>query len=244
MNSDKEEEGTREVEMDVSEGGPVEGERPPNDIPADSSLSDGATARNATESLTFAISAEDMANILHHVIAPDLSSSSSSSQQSSSPRVLLKVPNPETSSSQQPASSTSPLVASIPIATPILLSDQPAPETCAWSQHRNILKSLHSCYSAPNPLPIISTVREELYGLPSMVKRLVRDKRLREHEGCVNCINFSWQGDLLASGSDDLHVVLWDWRRGRVVSKFETGHIANVFQVRHFSGLGVWRRTS
>ena len=240
MNSDKEMEDTSEVRMDVSGGGPGEGEPPPDGSSVDLNLPDSASAaRDTSESLAFAVSAEDMANIQHHAAAPDLSSpSSSSSRQSSSPRILLKFPNSDASpSDQQPpaqaaSATTSPLVTSIPIATPIFLNSQLSPETWAWSNHHNILTSLHACYSAPNPLPIILSVRQELYGLPSLVKRLVLDKRLREHEGCVNCINFSWQGDLLASGSDDLQVVLWDWRRGKVASKFDTGHVANVFQVR------------
>ena len=64
-----------------------------------------------------------------------------------------------------------------------------------------------------------------------MVQRLRLERRLKEHNGCVNCINFSWSGRWLASGSDDLHVVLWDWARGNMVSKFDSGHVANVFQV-------------
>lgn len=48
----------------------------------------------------------------------------------------------------------------------------------------------------------------------------------------MNCINFSFDGRLLASGSDDLHVVLWDWAKGRPVGKLDSGHVANVFQVR------------
>lgn len=63
------------------------------------------------------------------------------------------------------------------------------------------------------------------------MKRLRLEHKLEEHEGCVNCINFSPSGQLLASGSDDLQVVLWDWVKGTKMAKFESGHIANVFQV-------------
>ncbi len=63
------------------------------------------------------------------------------------------------------------------------------------------------------------------------MQRLKLERQLKEHEGCVNCINFSPSGELLASGSDDLQVVLWDWAKGRKMAKLESGHHANVFQV-------------
>ena len=102
----------------------------------------------------------------------------------------------------------------------------------------NILNSIFSCSTALDPLSIVSSLRRDLYGMPSTVQRLVMEKRLKEHQGCVNCINFSWQGDVLASSGDDSRVVQWDWQRGRVVSQFDSGHVANVFQVRGMRGRG------
>ena len=52
------------------------------------------------------------------------------------------------------------------------------------------------------------------------------------HSGCVNTINFSYDGLLLASGSDDQRIILWDWERGVVKVAMETDHVANIFQVR------------
>ena len=63
------------------------------------------------------------------------------------------------------------------------------------------------------------------------MKRLILERQLKDHDGCVNCINFSSTGQLLSSGSDDLHVILWDWATGYKVAKFDSGHVANVFQV-------------
>ena len=82
-----------------------------------------------------------------------------------------------------------------------------------------------------DPLLAQPWFQQQWYGLPSFVKRLRLEKRLEAHEGCVNCINFSPSGQLLVSGSDDLHVVIWDWVRGRMLSKLESGHISNIFQV-------------
>jgi len=39
-------------------------------------------------------------------------------------------------------------------------------------------------------------------------------------------------GDLLASGSDDLDIVIWDWAKGKKKIAYESGHTSNVFQVK------------
>ena len=58
-------------------------------------------------------------------------------------------------------------------------------------------------------------------------------QRLKEegHQGCVNCINFSWDGHSLVSGSDDLKLIIWDWQRGISQTTLDTDHVANIFQV-------------
>ncbi|KAI4462757.1 wd repeat domain-containing family [Holotrichia oblita] len=54
--------------------------------------------------------------------------------------------------------------------------------------------------------------------------------KLENHKGCVNSLNFHPDGSLLASGSDDLKVVVWDWKCGKSLLSFETKHRSNVFQ--------------
>lgn len=98
--------------------------------------------------------------------------------------------------------------------------------------HTHPLHSLYSRQLSPDPILSLSAFRQSYYPLKSFVQRLKLETRLREHEGCVNCINFSTSGEMLASGSDDLHVVLWDWARGRMMAKYDTGHVANVFQAK------------
>ncbi len=39
-------------------------------------------------------------------------------------------------------------------------------------------------------------------------------------------------GTLLASGSDDMNIVLWRWDQSKPYIVFESGHRSNVFQVR------------
>lgn len=60
------------------------------------------------------------------------------------------------------------------------------------------------------------------------------------HSGCVNTINFSQDGFLLASGSDDQRIILWDWERGVVKVAMETDHMANIFQVCVYNNYGLW----
>ncbi|NWW69708.1 DCAF8 factor, partial [Climacteris rufus] len=54
---------------------------------------------------------------------------------------------------------------------------------------------------------------------------------LEGHTGCVNTLHFNQRGTRLASGSDDLKVLVWDWLRRQPVLQFDSGHKSNVFQL-------------
>ncbi|XP_013180878.1 PREDICTED: DDB1- and CUL4-associated factor 8 [Papilio xuthus] len=71
---------------------------------------------------------------------------------------------------------------------------------------------------------------QKFYGSLHAVYRLEKLHNLNKHHGCVNSINFHPEGHLLASGSDDMNVVVWDWARNRALQSIKTGHRANVFQ--------------
>ena len=47
----------------------------------------------------------------------------------------------------------------------------------------------------------------------------------------MNTLNFNQKGNLLASSSDDISVVIWDWAIGKKNHSFDSGHRSNVFQV-------------
>ncbi|OXB51725.1 UNVERIFIED_CONTAM: hypothetical protein H355_015653, partial [Colinus virginianus] len=70
----------------------------------------------------------------------------------------------------------------------------------------------------------------EACGARVFVQRFRLQHGLEAHTGCVNTLHFNQRGTWLASGSDDLRVVVWDWLRRRPVLEFESGHKSNVFQ--------------
>lgn len=71
-----------------------------------------------------------------------------------------------------------------------------------------------------------------------MVKRFELQFKMEKHEGCVNALHFNRIGTLLASGSDDLNIVIWNWIQNRPALIYDSGHRSNVFQAKFmpFSG--------
>jgi hypothetical protein len=65
----------------------------------------------------------------------------------------------------------------------------------------------------------------------SFVRRMKLTHSLNHHDGCVNSLNFNRIGTLLASGSDDYQVCVWDWANPGLILSFDSGHKSNVFQV-------------
>ncbi|XP_066500011.1 WD and tetratricopeptide repeats protein 1 isoform X1 [Hoplias malabaricus] len=64
------------------------------------------------------------------------------------------------------------------------------------------------------------------------IKRLGLEAELQGHSGCVNCLEWNERGDLLASGSDDQHAIVWDPLRHKKLITMHTGHAANIFSVK------------
>ncbi|CAH1797070.1 unnamed protein product [Owenia fusiformis] len=67
-------------------------------------------------------------------------------------------------------------------------------------------------------------------GSVDLVQRLKLQYKMEKHEGCVNALHFNRAGNLLASGSDDLKIVLWDWCKNTPSIVYDSGHRSNVFQ--------------
>ncbi|PAA81246.1 hypothetical protein BOX15_Mlig014346g1 [Macrostomum lignano] len=65
----------------------------------------------------------------------------------------------------------------------------------------------------------------------NFINRLGLAHELKGHSGCVNCLEWSRDGSLLASGSDDCYAVVWDPHRCRSLARIPTGHSGNIFSV-------------
>ncbi|KAL4229253.1 DDB1- and CUL4-associated factor 8 [Mactra antiquata] len=80
--------------------------------------------------------------------------------------------------------------------------------------------------------------RKRVQGSLQMVQRFNLQFKMDSHEGCVNALHFNRIGTLLASGSDDLNIVIWNWIHNRPAIVYDSGHRSNVFQAKFmpFSG--------
>lgn len=65
-----------------------------------------------------------------------------------------------------------------------------------------------------------------------LMRRLRNEGDLTGHSGCVNALQWSSDGRLLASVSDDCHLMVWDAFRHRCVANVHTDHEGNVFAVK------------
>lgn len=72
--------------------------------------------------------------------------------------------------------------------------------------------------------------QRKYYGSLHAAQRLELMSMMEYHDGCVNALGFNPTGNLLASASDDLRVVIWDWATGKRKTSWFTRHRNNVFQ--------------
>lgn len=80
--------------------------------------------------------------------------------------------------------------------------------------------------------PDPQTFQESIQGSLWAVTRLHLENKFKCHRGCVNTLCFSSTGNLIASGSDDLKIVLTNWVTEEQVAKFDSGHCLNIFHVK------------
>lgn len=85
---------------------------------------------------------------------------------------------------------------------------------------------------------IETLIRNRMKAAPQFMKNLDVDAKLEGHTGCVNCLEWSSNGRLLASGSDDNHLILWKPFHHKLVLKLQTPHQGNIFSVKFLPNTG------
>ncbi|CAF3596133.1 unnamed protein product [Adineta steineri] len=76
------------------------------------------------------------------------------------------------------------------------------------------------------------TFHNNIIASRNLVQRMKVSHKLDQHNGCVNALSFNRTGTLLASASDDLQIILWDWSLNQPAVSYESEHHGNVFQAK------------
>lgn len=74
--------------------------------------------------------------------------------------------------------------------------------------------------------------QRKLHVTDNLISRLGLEFELQGHTGCVNCLEWNEHGNLLASGSDDQQVIIWDPLHHKKLHAIQTGHHGNIFSVK------------
>ncbi|CAK9821540.1 WD and tetratricopeptide repeats protein 1 [Anthophora retusa] len=75
-------------------------------------------------------------------------------------------------------------------------------------------------------------VSQKLHVTENLISRLGLEKELVGHAGCVNCLEWNESGQILASASDDMNIILWDPFRYEKKLVLHTRHLGNIFSVK------------
>lgn len=79
---------------------------------------------------------------------------------------------------------------------------------------------------------IETLIKNRLHTAPQFIERLELEATLEGHNGCVNCIEWSEDGQYLASVSDDQHLMIWDPFKHTRLTDISTPHHNNIFSVK------------
>ena len=112
------------------------------------------------------------------------------------------------------------------ITTMMHLSDSKLPKLSSWCPPKDIIRRSLGLESN-------TKFRDKANASKPLVERLELKMKLDFHNGCVNSLNFNEEGDLIASGSDDCNVAIWNWTKNSKEPQlwYDSGHNSNVFQV-------------
>uniref|UniRef100_A0A2L2YFC7 WD and tetratricopeptide repeats protein 1 n=1 Tax=Parasteatoda tepidariorum TaxID=114398 RepID=A0A2L2YFC7_PARTP len=72
----------------------------------------------------------------------------------------------------------------------------------------------------------------KLHVTRNFIDRLGLEAELEGHSGCVNCLEWNDSGNLLASGSDDLQIILWEPFTRKKLLNIQSGHHGNIFSLK------------
>eukprot|EP00882_Tetradesmus_deserticola_P025721 GHRQ01028279.1.p2 GENE.GHRQ01028279.1~~GHRQ01028279.1.p2 ORF type:complete len:135 (+),score=32.75 GHRQ01028279.1:694-1098(+) len=107
--------------------------------------------------------------------------------------------------------------------------------------HDHKARSLASALVAREQQGLESRFADVAANSKGLWRRMAMDPKkglLIGHKGCVNHVQFNESGSLLASGSDDTRICLWDLASSRPLVTHATGHKANIFCVKFMPGTG------
>lgn len=85
---------------------------------------------------------------------------------------------------------------------------------------------------------IETLIRNRLKAAPQFIQNLDVEAKLEGHIGCVNCLEWSSNGRLLASGSDDNRLILWKPFHHKPELDLMTPHQGNIFSVKFLPNTG------
>ncbi|XP_072380257.1 WD and tetratricopeptide repeats protein 1-like [Diabrotica undecimpunctata] len=102
-----------------------------------------------------------------------------------------------------------------------------------WRSKRDFLKLLQSRETNAETSKFF---KQHSQFTDSLIKRLGLEFELLGHQGCVNCLEWTPNGEHLASGSDDTNIILWDPFRHKHLQLIPTQHIGNIFSVKFLGG--------
>jgi WD40 repeat protein len=77
------------------------------------------------------------------------------------------------------------------------------------------------------------TTRRTFLSSRLLHSKVVAESSLQGHRGCVNALDYTVDGETLASGSDDTRILFW--QNHKQVGEVTPGHTENIFDV-HFRG--------
>ncbi|KAK3596933.1 hypothetical protein CHS0354_002500 [Potamilus streckersoni] len=83
-----------------------------------------------------------------------------------------------------------------------------------------------------------TSYQRNLQVTPHLISRLGLEAELEGHQGCVNCLEWNEKGTLLASGSDDVQIMIWDPFKKKSKAIIHTGHQGNIFSVKFLPNSG------